>query len=207
MKGSADFRPDAWARVTARVVADVAGMSSEAAERLLTAAKVHRPKTLNAVDRYLSSHPDGVTSPDADCPRGVMRLTHVLLDGGYTSVRPPQCTQCGERKPLTAIGSFGRICDRCRNVNRAVTCARCHKPATHRVNLPDGIVCANCYSRDPCSKALCSNCGRLGHRALRLPDGGVLCSACAPRPQHTCVSCGQIRPAQSITADGPLCNR
>lgn len=206
MKGSADFRPDAWARVTARIVADVAGMSPEVAERLLTAAKVHRPKTLNAVDRYLSSHPDGVTSPDADCPRGVMRLTHVLLDGGYTSVRLPQCTQCAERKPLTAMGSFGRICDRCRNVNRAVTCARCHEPAIHRVNLPDGIICANCYSRDPRSKTLCSNCGRLGHRARRLPDGGVLCPACAPRPKHTCVGCGQMRPAQSITADGPLCN-
>lgn len=182
MKGSADFRADAWARVVACVVADVDGVSPAVAEQLLTAARIHPPKTLNAVDRYLRAHPNGVASPDADCPRGVMRLSHVLVGAGYSSVRPPQCTQCDSRRPLTAVGPSGRICDHCRRVNQPIICTRRHKPSTHRVNLPDGPVCSNCYSRDPRSKAVCSNYGRLGHRRRRLADGGVLCPACAPRP-------------------------
>ncbi len=206
MKGSADFRADTWVRVVNRVVADIHEVSPETAERLLTVAKVHRPKTLNAVDRYLRAHPDGVAHPDADCPRGVMRLTHVLIAAGYTTVHPPQCTQCGGRNPLTSIGVSGRICDRCRLANRPFTCSQCRKPSTHRVNLPEGPVCSNCYSRDPRSKAVCSACGRLGQRRHRLADGGVLCPACAPRPQHTCCGCGRTRPAQALTADGPLCN-
>lgn len=68
VKGSADFRPDAWARVTARLVADIDGLSVEAAERLLTDARVNRPKTLNAVDCYLAITPGGVCDPDSACP-------------------------------------------------------------------------------------------------------------------------------------------
>lgn len=206
MKGSADFRAEVWARVVNRVVADVAGLSTEEAERLLTSARLDRPKTLNAVDRYLIAHPDGVTAPDTNCPRGVMRLTHVLHAAGHTTVHPPRCTQCGAARPVTAIGASGRICDRCRRVNQPFTCTRCLKSSTYRANLPDGPVCSNCYSRDPRSHAVCSRCGRLGRRRRRLADGGVLCPACAPRPLHTCVGCGRTRPAQSITADGALCN-
>lgn len=207
MKGSADFRPDAWARVTARLVADIDGLSVEAAERLLTDARVNRPKTLNAVDCYLAVTPGGVCDPDAACPRGMMRLSHVLLAAGYTAVHPPQCTQCGQRSALTNVGPSGRICEHCLRANRpAVLCARCGKPALHRRNSADGVVCSNCYSRDPSSKAPCHRCGRVGHRRRRLPCGGVLCPACAPRPQHTCVECGKDRPAQSITENGPICS-
>lgn len=207
MKGSADFRPDAWARVTARLVADVDGMSLEAAERLLVDARVDRPKTLNAVDHYLAVTPSGVCAPDASCPRGMMRLSHVLRTAGYTSVRPPQCTQCGQRVALTNVGPSGRICDRCRQVNRpTVLCVRCGTPALRRRTLTDGVVCSNCYSRDPLSRARCDGCGRVRHRQRRLADGRVLCPTCAPRPIHTCVECGNDRPAQSITENGPICS-
>lgn len=201
MRGSANFRPDAWDRVRA-----LGDLSLADADRLLKAARVDRPKTLNQVDAYLAAHGDGVLNPDASCPRGLMRLTHVLVADGHASVKPPACTNCQQRVSLTAIGPTGRICGRCRDLDRSFTCARCAKTSvSRRVNLPDGPVCTNCYSRDPLSRKECSICGRLRPRARRLVDGGVLCPTCAPPRLYTCSGCGQRRRAPYVASEGRIC--
>ena len=206
MRGSANFNPEAWDRVRARIVRDLPDLSLADADRLLKAARVDRPKTLNQVDAYLAARGDGVLNPDASCPRGIVRLTHVLVADGHTSVRPPACTNCQRREPLTAIGPTGRICGHCRDLNRPFKCARCAKTAvSRRVNLPDGPVCTNCYARDPLSRKQCSMCGRLGRRARRLANGGVLCPRCAPPRIHTCTRCGRRRPAPYLTSEGRVC--
>ena len=207
MKGSADFRPEAWARVTERLMRDLPDITQEAAERMLRDAGIHKPKTLNAVDAYLTDAPDGIRAPDASCPRAVMRLSHVLVAAGHTVITPPACTQCHRRVMLSGTGPSGRICGQCVRRNAPFTCVRCGRQSvSSRTNLHDGTVCSTCFSRDPLSHRQCSNCGRVRARARRLPDGGVLCPGCAPRPTHTCIGCGRERPAQCITDDGALCN-
>lgn len=206
MRGSANFNPDAWGRVRSHLFRALPGLSLADADRFLKAARVDRPKTLTQVDAYLTVHGDGVLIPDASCPRGLMRLTHVLLSEGHTSVKPPACTNCQQRTPLIAIGPSGRICGRCRDLNRPFTCALCAKTAvSRRFNLPDGPVCSTCYSRDPVSRKHCSKCGRLRPRARRLADGGVLCPTCAPPRIDTCSRCGQHRPAPYLTPQGRIC--
>jgi hypothetical protein len=193
MKGRADFKPDAWDRVRARLRRDIPDLTLAEADRLLKAARVDRPKTLNQVDAHLATSERGLLDPAADCPRGLMRLTHLLVAEGHTSVTPPACTNCQSRVPLTEKGPSGRICARCRNLNRPFTCTRCAKTSVNRrVNLPGGPVCSNCYARDPLSRKQCSMCGRLGRRARRLADGGVLCPTCAPPRIYTCTSTAAV---------------
>ncbi len=206
MKGSANFNPDAWHRVRTHLVHALPELSVADANRFLNAARIHRPKTLNQVDAYLATHGDSVLHPDASCPRGLIRLTRVLLADGHTSVMPPACTNCQQRAPLTANGPTGRICSRCRDRSEPFTCARCAKTfVSRRIKLPDGLVCTNCYSRDPLSRKHCSKCGRLGRRARRLADGGVLCPTCAPPRIDTCCRCGQRRRAPYVTSEGRIC--
>lgn len=205
MRGSANFNRDAWNRVRAHLVEHLEDLTLADADGLLRLARVDRPKTLNQVDSYLAAHGDGVLYLDASCPRGLIRLTHVLVANGHTSVRPPACTNCQRRAPLTSIGPTGRICGHCRDLNRPFMCARCAKTSIRRVNLPEGPVCSNCYSRDPLSRKQCSICGRLGRRARRLADGGVLCPACAPPRINTCAQCGRRRPTPYMTSDGRIC--
>jgi hypothetical protein len=104
MKGSANFDPTAWERVRARVVRDIPDLSLSDADRLLVAAGADRPKALNRVDKYLAATGDGLPAPDASCLLPIVRLTHLLLAAGHTSVTPPSCTQCQRRVRLTEIG-------------------------------------------------------------------------------------------------------
>ncbi|CDO10463.1 hypothetical protein C1S82_01545 [Mycolicibacterium cosmeticum] len=207
MKGSADFRPEAWTRVIERLMRDLPDITRATAERLLRDAGIHKPKTLNAVDTYLAAAPHGIQAPDASCPRAVMRLSHLLVAAGHTAVTPPACTQCHRRVTLSGTGPSGRICGQCARRNNPFTCVRCGRlSVSSRTHLHDGTVCSTCFSRDPLSHRQCSKCGRIRARARRLSDGGVLCPGCAPRPTHTCIGCGRERPAQCITDDGALCN-
>jgi hypothetical protein len=113
MRGSANFDPKAWDRVRARVVRDIPDLSLSEAGRLLAAAGADRPKALNRVDGYLAATVDGVLAPDASCPLAIVRLTHLLIAEGHTSVTPPSCTQCQRRVQLAEMGPTGRICGRC----------------------------------------------------------------------------------------------
>ncbi len=206
MKGSANFNLEAWDRVRARLLRDLPDLSLADADRLLTAARVDRPKTLNQVDAYLADRSDGVLNPDALLPPRGYALDARAGCRWPRSVMPPACTNCHQRVPLIAIGPAGRICGRCRELNRPFTCARCAKPSvSRRANLPDGPICGNCYARDPLSRKQCSMCGRLGRRARRLADGGVLCPACAPPRTYTCTRCGRRRPAPYLTSEGRIC--
>lgn len=206
-KGSPDFKPAAWQRVTTRIQNDLPELSSVDSTRALQAVGADRARSLNRLDRYLNAHPAGLLTPTTDCPAVVVRLTANLAAAGYTAVVPLQCDSCGRRTELIQRKS-GRICAECALHERVIVCARCGSN-THRVArlLPEGPLCGSCYARDPLACRTCIKCGRMRRPSVRLPgDEGVLCQNCAPRPQHTCIRCRQVRRAQCNTDDGPLCN-
>lgn len=205
-KGSPDFKPAAWQRVTTRIQNDLPDLSIADSTRALHAVGADRARSLNRLDRYLSAHPTGLLTPTTDCPAVVVRLTAHLAAAGYTAVMPLPCGRCGQRTELIQRKS-GRICADCALHERVIVCARCGGN-THRVArlVPEGPLCGSCYARDPLACRLCSKCGRMRRPSRRLPGEGVLCQNCAPRPQHTCIQCGRVRRAQCNTDDGPLCN-
>lgn len=53
----------------------------------------------------------------------------------------------------------------------------------------------------------CADCGRKRPPAVRREDGTFLCSRCNPKPKHECIHCGELRSANAITDDGPVCVR
>jgi hypothetical protein len=206
-KGSPDFKPAAWERVVARVQQDLPDLALEDAAGALRAVGADRPRTLNRLDRYLCAHETGLLTPVFDCPAVVVRLTMHLAAAGHTKVTPLGCSRCGKQAELTLrLGE--RICASCALQDQSFTCARCGA-TTNRVarRLPEGRICCSCYPKDPLARRRCSNCGRMRRPTRRLANGDVLCQGCAPRPQHICSRCGQTRPAQCITDDGPICNR
>ena len=50
------------------------------------------------------------------------------------------------------------------------------------------------------------DCGRVGAPAVRLPDSRSLCRACWKRPDHRCVSCGQMKGAALVDETGAICH-
>jgi hypothetical protein len=205
-KGSPDFKPAAWERVLARLRRDVPTLSADEAETALRAVGADRPRTLNRLDRYLSAHETGLLTPLFDCPAVIVRLTVRLAADGYTEVVPLGCSRCGQQADLK-WHEYERICASCALQDKAFNCARC-RAITHRVArlLPEGRICCRCYAKDPLARRPCSKCGRMRRPTRRLPDGGVLCQGCAPRPLHTCSRCGRSRPAHCITDEGPVCS-
>jgi len=207
MKGSPNFKPAAWARVQARLRRDLPGLSAEDTERVLRAVGADLPRTLGRLDRYLCAHETGLLKPRFDCPAVVVRLTVQLAAAGYAGVTPLGCSRCGQQAELTQRPGE-RICASCAIQERGLICAHCGGAITNRVarRLPEGHICSSCYAKHPLARRRCGNCGRMRRPTRRLPDGGVLCQGCAPRPQHTCARCGRTRPAQCMTDEGPICN-
>ena len=207
MRGHANFDPQAWERVIARLERDVPQLSRCDAERLLRAARVERPKTLNQVDAYLAGNadPDAVVAAPASCPRGLLRLTHLLAAEGL-GVSAPACTNCARRVPLRWSGTTGRICGRCFATGMQFTCQRCGSQANGYGSWSSGVLlCRGCVGRDQASLARCDTCGRLGPRAHRLTDGKVLCPTCAPKLIRECAQCHRIRHAPHRIPEGYLC--
>lgn len=207
MRGRANFSPDAWNRVSVRLEDEVAGLSGADAHRLLLAARIDRPKTLNEVDSYLSANrgPDAVLAPAASCPRGLLRLCRLLSDEGYL-VLVPACTNCARRVPLPQRGATGRICGPCFAASKRFRCERCGGEANGYGSWNSGIaLCRSCVGREPGSLARCDKCGRLRPRAHRISDGKVLCPTCAPRLTRECAQCHRIRHAPYRCDEGFLC--
>ena len=173
---------------------------------MLAEARAHLPRTVAEIDAYLTNNPDGLTFPDAACPLGIVRLTHVLLGHGHP-VKPPACTGCGERTWLPHQGDQGRICDRCRNLRRQpVACTRCGRAGTIHARIGAEVLCRYCYRLDPQFDKICPNCGPARPIDRRDQSGAPLCATCAPRRHRTCVECGRQRPAHALTPNGPVCS-
>lgn len=207
MRGRANFDPQAWERVIGRLERDIPELSRCDAERLLRAARVERPRTLNQVDAYFADNPDSgaVVAAPASCPRGLLRLTQLLMAEGLP-VSAPACTKCGRRVALHWSGPTGRICGRCIAANTQFTCQRCGKQANgHGSRLSGTWLCRGCVGRDQASLARCGKCGRLGPRAHRLTDGKVLCPTCGPKLIRECAQCHRIRHAPYRSPEGYLC--
>lgn len=207
MRGRANFDPQAWERVIARLERDIPELSRCDAERLLRAARVERPQTLNQVDAYLSGNadPGAVVAAPASCPRGLLRLTQLLMAEGL-GVSAPACTNCARRVPLRWSGPTGRICGKCFATNTQFTCQRCGNQANGYGSWSSGVLlCRGCVGRDPATLARCDKCGRLGPRAHRLTDGKVLCPTCAPKLIRECAQCHRIRHAPHRSSEGYLC--
>jgi hypothetical protein len=205
--GSPNFNPAAWERAVARLRRDLPLLTQRDAAAALRAVGADRPRALNRLDRYLCAHETGLLTPVSDCPAVAVRLTVHLAAAGHDDVAPLGCSRCGAQVQLTARPGE-RICTRCAVRQQRFVCAHCHTPMTTRParRLPEGPICLRCYAKHPLSHRRCSNCDRMRYPVRRLPDGGVLCQRCAPRRQHVCSRCGQTRPAQCITDDGPICN-
>ena len=207
MRGRANFDPQAWERVIARLERDIPQLSRCDAEQLLRAARVERPKTLNQVDAYLADNaaPGAVVAAPASCPRGLLRLTHLLAAEGL-GVSAPACTNCARRVPLLWSGPTGRICGRCFATGMQFTCQRCGNQANGYGSWSSGVaLCRSCIGRDQASLARCDACGRLGPRAHRLTNGKVLCPTCAPKLVRECAQCHRIRHAPHRSPEGYLC--
>jgi hypothetical protein len=204
--GSPNFNPAAWERSVARLHGDLQ-LTAEDAGTILRAVGADRPRSLGRLDRYLCRNKLSVLTPTLDCPAVMMRLALHLATAGYGGAVPLSCSRCGRQVNVNRrAGEW--ICERCAGHERQFICAHCNLPKTRpAMRLPEGSICLNCYAKHPMAHRPCSNCGRVRQAVRRLPDGGALCKSCAPRRQHISSRCGQTRPAQSITDEGPICNR
>ena len=160
-----------------------------------TALEVAVPTTVRGAARFLeelathiSAHPDALTSGDTRCPPALIRLTHVLHDGGHHVVRPG-CAHCGKTvTELRQLRPEGRICGTCDGRSRRATCSRCGQQKVRiAARRPDGKVCYRCYHQDPETFRECSSCGRLARPVARLDDGSVICQRCW-KPPSVCAA-------------------
>jgi hypothetical protein len=76
------------------------------------------------------------------------------------------------------------------------------------VKRRDGVwLCRNCVAKSRAQT--CAGCGVLREPASRDEHGGPLCAHCLvknPANHETCAGCGQRRPVNVRTPDGPLCS-
>jgi hypothetical protein len=205
--GSPDFNPAAWQRAVTRLRRDLSGLAAEDAETILRAVGADGPRSLGRLDRYLGANEISVLTPTLDCPAVVMRLARHLSAVGYSGAVPLSCSRCGRQAKLTRRGKEW-ICEPCSGRQRQFTCAHCNVDKTRpAMRLPNGYICQKCYNTHFYTRRPCSKCGQMCKPDRRLPDGGILCPRCAPRPQHVCSRCGETRPAQAMTDEGPICSR
>ncbi|WP_156370935.1 XRE family transcriptional regulator [Nocardia arizonensis] len=162
---------------------------------------------LEELAAHLADHPDALFSGGSHCPPALIRLTHVLHDGGHPVTRIV-CAHCG--KPTTELRQMrpeGRICGTCDGRSRRSTCARCGQDGVRiAARRPEGKICYRCYSHDPEPFEECSHCGRVDKPVSRLDDGSMLCKRCWQRPEHRCIHCGQTKPAALIDNQGASCH-
>jgi hypothetical protein len=194
-----------------QVTAALPVLGTEEARKVLEAAV---PITVKGPGRFLeelaghmAAHPDALTSGDTRCPPVLLRLTHVLDDGGHPVVRPG-CVRCGKiSADLRQLRPEGRLCSTCDGRSRTSTCSRCGREDVRiAARKPEGKICYRCYQQDPETFRKCGGCGRADRPVSRLDDGTVLCIRCWNRPAHTCISCGKTAAAALLDAEGAYCH-
>lgn len=204
----AQVRQAAVARVVGRIITTVPELTEADAVAALGQAKAFAGKPFRELDEYLVAHPDALTSGDPHSPLSLVRLAYVLAEAGHDGVKPPTCSRCERATPkLPSVKPEGRVCGNCAANDHRDQCARCGQVKRMYARRPEGRICGNCLSKDPQATEPCSQCGKVRRAARRLPDGTGLCQTCAPKPLHTCVSCGRRARANTITEAGAICVR
>jgi hypothetical protein len=105
----------------------------------------------------------------------VLRLIEVLCDNGATGIVRPACPRCHRVIRLNVMVDGVRVCRNCKARARVETCGRCG-------------VGSEPATRDENGKAVCSNCF--------VND---------PENHEVCVGCGNRRPVNVRSEDGPRC--
>ncbi|MEU6939990.1 XRE family transcriptional regulator [Streptomyces rubiginosohelvolus] len=200
------------AEARARLIAylqRVAGpaLTAEDAQAALEKAKAWNSGPARALDNYFVENPNALTEPSPHSPLRVVRLLQHLEAAGHgdavTQLACARCHRTGLR--LTRNTPEGRCCDWCVARTELRPCARCGRDGHIVTRREEGPICRHCYYTDPQVVEECAECGRIRKPSRRREDGTSLCQGCAPKPEHTCVRCGKPRPAQAVTADGPVC--
>jgi hypothetical protein len=177
-------------------------------DALLNSARAARGTPLRELAEHLTSHPNALFTGDPRCPAALIRLTHILYETGYTAVARPGCAGCGKITTGLDPAPDGRLCPKC--YARAAPrhpCARCGRMTRTIALRPEGGICSACYAKDSLVTEPCGQCGRRRRPATRAADGSARCQSCSSRPLRTCVTCGNLAPAQAITDTGPICKR
>ncbi|WP_237735784.1 XRE family transcriptional regulator [Streptomyces sp. AA1529] len=212
MRQEAIRRERELAHARARLIAylqRVAGpaLTAEDAQAALKKAKAWKSGPARTMDDYFAEHPNALTEPSPHSPLQVVRLLqHLEATGHGDAVTQLACARChrtGLR--LTRNTPEGRCCDWCVARTELRPCARCGQDGHIVTRREDGPICRRCYGSDPLVLEECADCGRSRKPHHRREDGASLCQACAPRPEHECIHCGKLRPAQTNTGDGPVC--
>lgn len=154
---------------------------------------------------YLQTHPDALTSGEANGPSALRRLLEVLA-AEHPTVQPMRCHRCGAQTRLPYRVDGASICGNCYRQTHLKVCVRCGQTGQPAFREGGGIVCTRCGSRDLTRRRACARCGALARVAYRV-DGEPLCQKCGPRKLYTCSSCGrENRAAHAITTRGPICS-
>jgi hypothetical protein len=192
--------------VVAAVITVAPQLPDDDIAAVLQAARAAAGRSLAELARHLSEHPDALTTGDPRCPQSLIRLTHVLHEGGHTGVVRPPCAACGAvTLLLNASGDAGRMCGPCARQHNRKPCARCGRTARIAARRSDGAICFTCYNTDPDVVEPCSQCGQRRRPTGRRADRSPLCKSCWSAPTRTCIGCGQVRSTALITAEGPVC--
>ena len=184
------------------------GLGEDGIDALLNHARADKGTPLRELAEHLASHPDALFTGNPRCPAALIRLTHILYDTGYMAVVRPGCAGCGKVTTGLDPAPDGRLCPKC--YARAAPrhpCARCGRMTRTIALRPEGGICSACYAKDPLVTEPCGQCGRRRRPVSRAADGSARCQSCSSRPSRTCVTCGNLAPAQAITDTGPVCKR
>nr|WP_024127029.1 hypothetical protein [Streptomyces sp. F8]AHE39750.1 Hypothetical protein pFRL5_87 [Streptomyces sp. F8] len=185
-------------------------LTAEEAQAALEKAKAWAPGGARTMDDYFAEHPKALTEPSPHCPVQVVRLLqHFEATGHGEAVTQLACARChrtGLRLPR--IAPEGRCCDWCVGRTELRPCARCGQNGHIVAQREEGPICRRCYRKDPLFLKECAGCGRNTAPAIRCEDGTSFCAHCNPnKPEHECIHCGELRPANAITENGPVCRR
>ncbi|MGI5507411.1 hypothetical protein [Lentzea sp. CA-135723] len=183
-------------------------MTPERTQEVLTRAKATNPERVLQLAGFLAVHPAAFTAPPPDSPLLLVRLLSTLAEMGHgDAVTLPACAGCGHtgRHLRNTNAEGARVCGGCYTRLNARPCDRCGVVRRTAARRPDGRICQSCRKQDPDYQRECAGCGRLRPPNARRADGSVLCQTCTTRPRHVCCRCGEQRPAQALTDDGPVC--
>ena len=183
-------------------------LTQQEAQSILERSRAWGPIPARELDQHFAEHGDALTAPSPHSPVSLVRLLRQLESAGYgDAVTQAVCAKCGRSdRPLPRPTPQGRCCNWCVDRTELRQCARCGQDGRLVRRVEEGPICRSCYRNDPSlSSKQCAACGQLRTPAIRREDGTVLCSPCAPRPDRNCVRCGNLRPTQANTEEGPLC--
>ncbi|MFB7378090.1 XRE family transcriptional regulator [Kitasatospora purpeofusca] len=198
---------DARARLAGHLRERIPTLTRQQAETLLEQARVWGPGSARELDQHFAEHPNALTAPSPHCPTGLVRLLQQLAAAGHgEAVTQLACAICGRAdRDLKRRTPQGRCCGWCVHRTELRPCARCGLTGVLVRKAEEGSICRRCYERDDQRRSECAGCGRLRPASHRTAQGEALCQACSPKPERDCVRCGNTRPVQANTEDGPVC--